>query len=52
MTSINTRSGKNDAIQNRKIISPKNAMTLMNGLFDVEADKGIGLPIQCCANSF
>jgi hypothetical protein len=42
MISMSTRSGKNDTIQKRKIISPRNAMTLRNGLFDGEADPGIG----------
>jgi hypothetical protein len=39
--SVKTRSGKNDAIQKRKIISPKKAMTLRNGLFDREAEESI-----------
>jgi hypothetical protein len=41
MMRVKTRSGKNDAIQKRKMISPKNARTFINGLLDVEVDKGI-----------
>jgi hypothetical protein len=42
MISVKTRSGKNDAIQKRKIMSPKKAITFTSGLLCVEVDKCIG----------
>jgi hypothetical protein len=36
--SVKTRSGKNEAIQNRTMMRPTNAMTFTNGLLDVEVE--------------